>query len=271
MLNKVKQILLSPVYNYNVKFLHYPNYFVLGHQKTGTSVIASLIAKRAGLKYKIDVNPHGYKNIFNLLNKKIDLDYFIKQNTDFFGFEVVKEPELTFIFEDLYKKFKNTSFIFVTRHPLDNIRSILDRVNISPKKLPMQFSEIKKQEIHFAWEKKLLGETISNNKGVNLPETLAYRWKIASNIYLSNSNNLLLCRYEDFQENKLKFIDNILNKLSIPPKNDISNLVDKQYQPKGENKNREITELFSEEIIRNIENVCSSEMEKLGYEFYSKK
>jgi len=93
----------------------------LGHQKTGTSVIASLIAKSAGLKYKIDVNPHGYQNIFDLLNKKIDLDYFIKQNTDFFGFEVVKEPELTFIFEDLYKKFKNTSFIFVTRHPLDNI------------------------------------------------------------------------------------------------------------------------------------------------------
>jgi len=243
----------------------------LGHQKTGTSVIATLIAQRAGLKYKIDVNPHGYKDIFDLLNKEISLDCFIKKNIDFFGFELIKEPELTFVFKQLYNRFQNTKFLFVTRHPLDNIRSILDRVEIKPGDLPMQFDEVNELDIHFAWKKKLLGETIPNNPGINVHEALAYRWKKASKIYLSNSDNMALCKYEDFKENKLKLVDSILYKLSLSPKNDISDLLDKQYQPKGENKNKKVKEIFSAKVIESIENICSTEMDELGYEFYSKK
>lgn len=121
------------------------------------------------------------------------------------------------------------------------------------------------------WKWFLNGKVLENNPSDKVPYTMAYNWVYTVNLYLKNKGSIYLIRYEDFKEDKINSIQKYCEDLNITKQNDISHLVDKQYQPKGENKNKEITELFSYEVIRNIENICSSEMEKLGYEFYSKK
>ena len=45
-INKTKKIILHPFYKINFYLNNNPKYIVLGHQKSGTSLIASLLAEK---------------------------------------------------------------------------------------------------------------------------------------------------------------------------------------------------------------------------------
>src|SRR6056297_3118630 len=184
--NKVKLIKYS---YYKIKYYmnNNPKYIVLGHQKTGTSAIASLLAEKGGLTKQIDLPGSG-----DCVKGKISLNQFIAKHPEYFCKTLIKEPEFTYIYDELVKHFPEAKFIFVVRHPLDNIRSILDRVNINPSKLPLTLDKIENLSIHNAWKQKLLGIAVNDNNELNVPKTLSYRWKKAANIYLNNKENFYL-------------------------------------------------------------------------------
>ncbi|TDX42939.1 sulfotransferase domain-containing protein [Halanaerobium congolense] len=269
-INKIYYKIFNPVYNLKLKFGSNPKFIVIGNPKTGTSVISSLIAVYGGLTKTIDIPEMWYKQL-ELYKGNIELEKFISENPHRFAKKLVKEPNLTFLYSKIKDIFPKSKIVLITRHPVDNVRSVLDRVNISPSSLPIDTKEIDDMKIINPWKWFVNGKVLGDNPSNKVPYSMAYNWVYTVKLFLENKDSIYLIRYEDFIEDKTSSIQRYCEDLNIKKQNDISHLVDKQYQPKGENKNKEITELFSEEVIRNIENICSSEMEKLGYEFYSKK
>jgi hypothetical protein len=211
-----------------------------------------------------------YKQI-KLYNGEIELEKFISENPHRFAKELVKEPDLTFLYDKITKIFPKSKVVLIVRHPVDNIRSVLDRVNIAPNDLPINIKKMDEMDIIDPWKWFVSGEVLENNPTNKIPYTIAYNWVYTVNLYLNNKESIYLIRYEDFIEDKIKSINSYCEGLNIEKINDISHLVDKQYQPKGENKGKDVNKLFSEKVIENIEYICSSGMQKLGYKFYSKK
>ena len=203
---------------------------ILGNQKSGTTAIATLLAKRANLKATIDTSVLWEPNLTKLLNKQTTLKEVVVKNKKAFANKIIKEPNLTFFYQDLMSIFPNPTFIFIIRDPRSNIRSILNRINVDG--LLDEFDGINK--VSFLW-RHIFSDKFSDKS--HYIEILADRWNFCSNVFLNNKNNMILLRYEDFLSDKLYYIDLILDKLNILPVNDISSILDKQFQPKG---NREI-------------------------------
>ena len=74
-----------------------------------------------------------------------------------------------------------------------------------------------------------------------------------------------LIKYEDFVHNKYASIKNIANELNLKSINDISEILDKQYQPKGKKRDIAVKDFFGEENLSRITNICKENMQKLGY------
>lgn len=233
---------------------------VLGNQKSGTSAIAHLLAEYGQLNKTIDIP--------NLLNNNKLKDGILESK--YFSNTLIKEPTLTFFYEDLLKKYPIANYIFIVRHPLDNIRSILDRVNIAPDKLPLSTEYVKNSNIKDAW-KDICLDSLNINEYNTLTENLVHRWRRAVKTYLENKQNFYLVKYEDFNNDKIKTIKNLGSKIGISEKADISNIINLQFQPKGSNREKNINELFSKQIINKVESICKEEMFNLEYEFYGEK
>ena len=67
-----------------------------------------------------------------------------------------------------------------------------------------------------------------------------------------------------FLKDKKGFIDNLTHKLGFDIKQDISNYVNVQYQPKGNSK-VDLDKFFGSKNSDLISNICKNNMKKLGY------
>ena len=95
-------------------------------------------------------------------------------------------------------------------------------------------------------------------------ETLANRWSHVFSIYQKNSNDMILLKYEDFNENKNSEIYELANKLGLKPSVDISGNVDRQYQSRGD-RSISWSDFFGHENLRKIESICRNGLESLEY------
>lgn len=147
------------------------------------------------------------------------------------------------------------------REPRDNIRSILNRL-----KLPGDLPALEKEQwdrMSPAWRMIVDCRWLGFEAG-NYIEMLARRWNYMADVYLENASGFVLCRYEDFINDKAGEIKRLANQFGLPPKNDISERVDVQYQLKGD---RDVSWLrfFGEKNLAAIESVCESRMQRLEY------
>lgn len=238
---------------------------IMGNQKSGTSAIASLLAKATNRSVQIDMFHLITDEVKErLYNRQITFKEFVERYRLYFSSSVIKECSFTFFYDDIQKSFPESPFIFILRDPRDNIRSILNRLNI-----PGHFSNIgncptiKKDNIPKGWVNLLEGKWPLVS-GENYIEKLAYRWKLASNIYQNNKSNFILVRYEDFVENKIETIFRLAQKIGLEPNEDITEFINVQYQSKG-NHTISWSEFFGENNLRRIEKICSPNMEEFGY------
>jgi len=238
--------------------------FILGHQKAGTSAIAALLGEYTGLSATIDLK----QEIRDLLIPRIvsgqaDLEDLIKRNREEFAAPIVKHPNLTLIYPSLRLRFPESQFVFVVRDPRDNIRSILDRLD-----LPGDLETI--DDEHWAalprpW-RLILGEGQPGWERRTYLEALADRWAGMVRTYLEHRNQMHLIRYEDFREAKETEIANLARSLRLPAAADISKSVDQPFQQRGMNRNIPVGEFFGPHNLRRIEDRCQSEMHQIGYE-----
>jgi len=238
--------------------------FILGNQKSGTSAIASLLGELISKKTAIDLFYSGfkYKYLIRWKKKKLTTKEFINKNKLEFSSDIIKEPHLSVFYKELKKEYPKSKYIIIIRNPFDNIRSILDRLNVNGKQ--KELSVIDKKKFFFSWNLLLDNKWIGGFETQYI-EVLAERWNIITDYYLNNKEDIILIKYEDFLSNKESVIRRLAKQLGISAKNNITNILDKQYQPKGRKKNINLLEFFGKENYNKINYLCKKRMQKLGY------
>lgn len=164
--------------------------------------------------------------------------------------------------------FPNAKFVYIVRNPFQNIRSILNRLNLegnlnqNSKIYEKKLASLKKELP--TWGRILEG-TYPPVFGTNYIENLSLRWNLGVDTYLKNLDNMLLVRYEDFIKDKMGYIHNLCDQLNLPVTNDISNQLNKQYQVKGKS-NLDLYTFFGEDNYNTISKICTEKMIPFKYE-----
>jgi hypothetical protein len=242
-----------------------PSIFILGFQKSGTTAIANLLSLATNKSITSDLQKTiKYPTLQLELDfklKKFD-KFLIEYNDDFKSF-IVKEPFLTFYMNELLSHFPQSKYVFIVRNPFDNLRSLLNRLKIPGHLSSINFDDWEELNKTKVWRLALQTKMFGYN-AQNYIDALAYRWNLAVNNYLENKEKFILIRYEDFVKNKKEYIANLAQQLDLEIVNDISLLVDKQFQPKGQS-NVDIDNFFGEKNIQVIMSQCERNMKKIGY------
>jgi hypothetical protein len=236
--------------------------FILGHQKTGTTAIAALLAEMTGLSATLDLRRPRKHPVYHLVKSgQMSFAAFVRMNRVDFSRQLVKEPALSLFYDQLEAFFPKGRFVMVMRDPRDNLRSILNRLEL-PGNLE-QLDEQQSTHVKRAWSRMLDGSWLGIS-GDNYIEMMAGRWVLIAETYLRNREKMLLIRYEDFMKDKIGAIAGLAQLLGLPQLRDIADKVDIQYQPRG---NREVTweRFFGQENLGRIERICGGPMTALGY------
>ncbi len=236
--------------------------FVLGNQKSGTTAIAALLGLATKSSVTLDIPKIENVSLTDSLFKgKVDFSEFIMMNRIAFSKDIIKEPTLTFFFNELLRFFPESKYIFVIRDPRDNIRSILDRCALPGNLDSLKESHLK--NILPGWRKILEGEWVGN--GQNYIEILASRWNIAAEVFLKNKKNFILIRYEDFLKDRPGEIYKLAQKVGLKVKKDIRQYVNYQYQSKGKHRGISWIDFFGNNNLKKIEEICNHYMKIFNY------
>lgn len=238
--------------------------FIFGNQKTGSTAIAALLGQATQKTVTQDIFYYLTKKPWYrlLMQKQISFDTFVDQNRKFFANDIIKEPSLVFHYPQLKKCFPQAHYVFLVRDPRDNIRSILNRL-----KIPGTLHDLNSEQISRIpgdlW-REIINGTELDITGDTYIETMAHRWNHIFSIYQQNSTNMVLLKYEDFNENKSDKIYELATKLGLEAKVDISGNVDTQYQSRGD-RSVSWNDFFGSENLQKIEHICRDGIETLGY------
>ena len=237
--------------------------FILGNQKSGTTAIAALLARMAGLSVALDLRKEVHRPIIENVKKgDVSFESFVKRNKLDLSRELIKSTDLTFLFEELRNYFPEAEFVFIIRDPRANIRSTLDRLTIPGNQ--NKLTDKQWAEIPPAWRQVLDGKWL-NLSGENYIEILAARWNFCADLYLKQCEMFKICKYEDFLKNKIGEIQRIAESLGLKIKNDISEYLDVEYQPKGRNKDAYWQIFFGDNFAR-INKICGERMRLFHYD-----
>jgi hypothetical protein len=244
--------------------VHEAPIFVLGNQKSGTTAIALLLADASGKSVTIDL----YKEIFNpefqTLPQNLDgFGTFIKKNRVDFSRAIIKEPNLTLFYPQLQRRFPKSRFVFIVRQPHDNIRSILDNLNLRGD-LDYAVDELS-PNVTKAW-RYVLDNRWCMATDAHYISSLCARWNYMVDVFLENQSLFKLVRYEDFKADKKDMIHQLARRLGLTIVNDISDLVSRQYQSRGANRGIDVGAFFGAHNFQMITAQCGNRMKHLGYE-----
>ena len=253
--------LIHPKIFYRMKTarIHPAPIFILGHAKSGTTVIAELLTKISGQSVTIDpifrIDSEGYLQE-KLFSRELPFSDFVHSHKFYFSTCLNKDPKLTFFYDDVRQCFPTAKFIFVIRDPRDTIRSFLNR-----RGLPGNFDRLQNMEDKIAQ----IGRRPAV-PGNNYIEKLANRWNLAADTYTNHTEEFSLIRYEDFVQDKIGTISELARQVGLNPINDITDYINIQYQSRGD-RNISWLEFFGTDNLRCIETICRDRMNYFGYDF----
>ncbi len=253
---RLKNRVLSPVVS-----VHPNPVFILGNQKSGTTAIAALLAHLTGKSVTLDIEPLWRSPDLALFRREKPFSEFVKKNRYMFSREIIKEPWLTFFYDELNNVFPQAKYVFIVREPRNNIRSILNRLGLPGNldKLPHELFE----RLEPRWQIVLMGDLldIPDNHYISV---LAYRWVRAVQVYLEHKDAMSLVRYEVFESDKEKAIQQLADRLALPPKQSIASLLNKPFQPPG-NRRMPLEQFFGKKNLERIKEICGDYMKLFDY------
>jgi Sulfotransferase family len=243
---------------------------VLGFQKSGTTAIASLLSLASGLKlssdpiYQIDYGSG--KCARTLMSEGTQADQLIFNHPKIFGAPIVKDPDYIFFFDYIRRIYGNAHFVYVSRHPLDTLKSICGRLGITASMMDT-IPDSSTLDANNHWQGILAGDypvipDVGSHPGVIT--NLAHRWQYATDVYLKNAPFMHYLKYEDFVANKEQAIFELLEKLDIKPKSSIKSEMDKSFQRSGGIKVTS-ADFFGEKFTNEITSICAAGMKAHGY------
>ena len=234
---------------------------VLGNQKAGTTAIAALLARRAGLPATLDFRYLSPAWLRDVHDGTVDARSFVGRYRLDFSRPIVKEPHLSLLRPALAATVPGARFVMIVRDPRDNIRSILDRL-----RLPGHL-----ERLGPGWEcnandlwRLVVDGTWAGIGGQTYVESLAARWSRIADAYLDHPESFVLVRYEDFLADKEGTVTDLAVRLGLPLRNSIADAVDTQFQPRG---NRTVgwSEFFGPDNLARIEGICGERLVAFGY------
>lgn len=236
--------------------------FILGHQKSGTSAVAALLGELTGSSVTIDlVNENRRPTFQQVVAGQTSFDRFIRRNRLDFSRDIVKEPNLTFLYSQLANRFPRARFVMVVRDPRANIKSILDRLGWEGDQ--QDISDAQLRELPPGWSPAFDPGWLHLGSGTYI-ETLAARWALCADVYLKRPQAFRLVRYEDFLSAKLKTLEGLAGDLDLECRNDIGARLDVPFQPPG-NHRISVSQFFSLENLSLIDRICGPQMKHFGY------
>jgi hypothetical protein len=237
--------------------------FITGNQKSGTSAIVSLLGMATEKSYIVDIFFRMGLYEHNLLNNKKMFNDLLLDGGVYFDKEIIKEPDFIFFIKEITANFPNSPIVFIIRDPFSNIRSILNRLNMSPE-VAQNTKSVKGFIIKNNPLWNLLFDKRMPYTGGNFFEMLVNRWLFAiKEIEKIPQDKAVVVKYEDFLEDKLKFITLLAENLNISITKDVTAKLDFSFQPRGTLVTKE--EFFSPKQINYIYNKCAKEMSDYGY------
>ncbi len=256
---KLKRVLMWSISNF--AHVNESSIFILGNQKSGTTIASKLLAQCTGLSATHDiVRAINSKASDRLAEGRISFPDYVKKFKLEFSKDIIKEGGLTIYYPQLVSLFPNAQYVMIIRDPRSNIRSILSRYNIDGRETSV---EPYWDKLGKAWQRNFNGEWAGIPTG-NMIESLAYRWNHITNMYFEHSDRFVLFKYEDFVSSKESEIIQLARRLGLSPKFDISDHVNVQYQPRSDH-SISVEEFFGERNLKTIKDLCSRNMKKLGY------
>lgn len=238
---------------------------ILGTQKTGSTAIAALLSQATNRSITLDITRAIPDGCWQLAPKYgLDsFDNFVYKYRKEFSRDIIKEPSLTYFYDELRMLFPSAQYVMIQRDPVQNIRSILNRLEI-PGDLPAicydEWPELVKTPV---WRLAMDSSWLGRPSDFYI-EALAHRWDLAAKIYLDNPDKFTLIKYEDFKKDKKNKIKSLADALGLEVVNDITNDIDQQYQRKG---NSDVTgeEFFGKENLQVIRKICGHHAKCFDY------
>lgn len=236
-----------------------PQLFIFGNQKSGTSAIAGLLAAATGERLAADFPGARHPFIGPLLRGETPVPAFVRRNRGAFSASIVKEPSLTFVAPALLGHFSEARGVFILRNPWQNIRSILNRLDLrGDTEQPVPGTKT----INPTWSDALSGADLGLPPD-HFVGILAQRWLRAAEIGQSLGDRVTLVRYEDFATAKRETIITLAKYAGFAAAGDITPLLDHPFQPKGTD---ESPQTFFGPNLARIEALCGEQARALGYE-----
>jgi hypothetical protein len=232
--------------------------FIFGNQKSGTSVIAGLLAGATGLGLVTDFAGAQEPFIGQLIRGEVPVARYVARNAWAFSAPMVKEPSLTFAAPALMDYFGSKRAVMVLRDPWNNIRSILERVDIKGDAETLRPGG---RRLNRTWRSILAGTDLGLPPAHYI-DILALRWLRAAQIAEQLEGRLVLVRYEDFSRSKREAIENLARELGLPIANDITEKLDYQFQPRG--RGADPKDFFGPNYAR-ITAICGAKAAQYGY------
>jgi len=233
---------------------------VLGNQKTGSTAIAKLLAHLGRLRAVTDIHPLHAPDA-HLPDDPSAVASFLQRMRYYVRHDLVKENELTPATGALLEVLPRARPVFVLRHPVHNIRSILDRVDLPGVPLPLDEISLSASN----WRSIVTGHRL----GIEAPDhitALAKRWSHMTTLYRRHQDRLHRVRYEAFTADKRATIRALATRLGIEPRQEIQPLLDVSFQPRGAHRSTPPGEFFSAEALDIIHQQCADGMSALDYE-----
>lgn len=236
---------------------------ILGNQKAGTSAIAGLLGAAADASVTIDLRNEQTAHPLFIRCRAGDLPFaeLVRRNRLDFSRDIVKEPNLSLLYDDLVSHFPSSPVVLIVRDPRDNIRALLNWMRL-PGDAPAvdgpglaHLTTVQRSVIHSEW----LGAAPGN-----YVESLAHRWNLIADIRLRHPERVRLIRYEDFCADKIGAIRRMADAVGLRARRDIRDQLDRQFQPRGD-RSVSWTGFFGPNLER-ITALCGDRMARLGYD-----
>lgn len=227
---------------------------VVGLERSGTTVIAKLLAKQTGLSLLNDPRDSWY--IYPLVRVIGIRGFTYSIVRRIYKYNIVKVPGFASILFSLRRihilPFK---VVYVVRDPRDSYAAIKERLSIDLSGL----------YLNIEW----LGRS-----GKVPEENIAYRWKEYLNCALKYQgkypNDIMFIRYEDFLVNKAEYIRRISEYIGSPIISELTELdlnmqVNKGWSDTIKGSTRYLSDLTEREISV-IEGITYKEMKRFNYD-----
>ncbi len=235
---------------------------ILGKEKSGTSAIAQLLGEMTDRETVIDIPPIWGRREIAIQQGDVAFDKFVKRHRFFFSKPIIKEPALTFFFPAVKRTFPDARYVLIVRDPRESIRSVCNRLEL-PGNLS-RLDEPRWNRIPANW-RLVLDDRVNGCPRENYIAAQSHRWNRAADVYLQNPDDILLVRYEEFQADKLHYLEQLAGKLGLTPVRNIADRLNVQFQPRGRAE-ADLEEFFGPQNLQQIEEICGSRMARLGYQ-----